>query len=264
MEPSGDLVRTPREVVVMQRAQVLLDTVLKAARIDAGHGIEHAMRVLNHMEHALRVHPRELTDNQRVTLKLAALLHDADDSKFFNSKNYENVRSVLADCLQKHPDREEITAETISAIDLVSCSKNLNNVVDAVDQWKLLVRWCDRLESMGKIGLYRAYEYTRYKHRPLYIDTTPRPTNEKELQTHISYERFANYPKIRESVSMVDHFYDKNLFLIDMTKDCPNSYINYVAGIRHAVTVKFLIDFGIHGEVDTEKIVREAELDYPR
>jgi uncharacterized protein len=60
-----------------------------------GHGYDHFVAVHNHAVSALKYEPN-LTDEQKVAVELAALLHDIDDKKLFpNNKNNENARAIL-------------------------------------------------------------------------------------------------------------------------------------------------------------------------
>ena len=72
----------------------LLSQLLSKNSIDSSHGIVHAIAVLNHSREALK--HEELSKDEIQAIKLAALLHDADDSKFFpNNTNNENTRHIL-------------------------------------------------------------------------------------------------------------------------------------------------------------------------
>src|SRR5204863_4319085 len=80
---------------------------------------------------------------------LAALLHDADDRKFFGDSNYKNARYLL----RKIPEGD--VELVVHMIDLVSTSKNGNSTPVASSGWLLIPRYCDRLEAVGKIGIER-------------------------------------------------------------------------------------------------------------
>ena len=57
----------------------------------SGHDAEHTFRVYNN---ALQIAETEQHCN-RLIVSLAALLHDADDYKLFNTKNNHNARTFL-------------------------------------------------------------------------------------------------------------------------------------------------------------------------
>ena len=59
-----------------------LRALCDAAGIDESHGVKHARAVLAHAERALAAAP-PLPPMRALALRLAALLHDADDAKYF-------------------------------------------------------------------------------------------------------------------------------------------------------------------------------------
>ena len=90
------------------------------------------------MEKALNPehHSLVLTEERMLTLKLAALLHDADDHKYFEhgSNNAETiVNDALAEVdpsqteIEDHP---KIRDDTLMMIGYVSASKNGNRIPD--------------------------------------------------------------------------------------------------------------------------------------
>ena len=65
-------------------------------------------------------------------MELAALLHDADDKKYFpKNKRYENARSIMDKVLKKKADTFDIALvkkEACEMISYVSASDNGNSV----------------------------------------------------------------------------------------------------------------------------------------
>jgi hypothetical protein len=77
-----------------------LEQLLANADVCPSHGIEHAICVMNHAQKALEAITEEITGEitEEITeaILLAALLHDADDRKFFPmNDNYQNLRQML-------------------------------------------------------------------------------------------------------------------------------------------------------------------------
>jgi uncharacterized protein len=224
------------------KARELLGGILEAAQVDAGHGIGHADLVLEHANKALQHEGLPATINHAI--RLAALLHDADDSKFFpNNTDYQNARYILDKI-----GANDLIELVIKMISLVSCSKNGNKVVKP--EWLLIPRFADRLEAMGRIGIVRCWQFTKHKDRPVFLDSTPRPCSLQEVRAVATPERFAQYTG--GSDSMVDHFYDKLLHLVGM--ETTNEYICREAQDRHLVLVNFCIQFGRAGVIDEEEI----------
>lgn len=235
----------------------LLSRLLERNKIDAGHGIDHALIVFHHAQEALKdenFFHTDLSDFPGKSLRikqarikqsilLAALLHDADDNKFFpQNKGYENARNILN---QIDLPEEQIDL-ILRMISLVSCSKNRNTLVEP--RYLLIPRWADRLEAMGKIGIYRAYVYSQYIKNPLYLPDTPRPKTMEELLFAAHPSRFENYQGV--SISMIDHLYDKVFHLANIETD--NPYFQEKIKERHQELIDFLLDFGRKGKIDED------------
>ena len=91
-------------------------------------------------------------------MRLGALLHDADDRKYFKIDS-SNAYEIMTESLKSHPAKDTIISEALEMIDYVSASSNGNNVPErAVKNPEFLwVRFSDRLESIGTIGVVRCY-----------------------------------------------------------------------------------------------------------
>ena len=105
---------------------------------------------------------------------LAIVLHEVDDHKLTDSKDYENARRIL----RKH--RCYDTDTVIEMIDLVSCSKNGNN--PAPKTWMLIPRAADRMAAIGKRGLDRMFAYGASKDRPLRVASTPKFNSVEDIK----------------------------------------------------------------------------------
>lgn len=223
-----------------------LEKILEG-KVDPCHGIEHAMIVVGHVDKALKQMASPLSANRKLAIKLAALLHDADDRKFFStSKELTNAREVLAH-LQLPPEMVDVI---LKMINLVSCSKNGNSRDGVEEEWMLYPRFADRLEALGEIGLVRCWIYTYHVSRPLFTDETPRPKSLEELRKVASPDRFAHYVTQKGKVgssSFIDHFYDKLLHIGDVGS---NPYFVGEAKVRLKVMEEFLLKFGQTGQVD--------------
>ena len=223
----------------MEKATILLQRTLEGV-VDKAHGIDHALQVVKHVDKALEVTEYQLTDVQKEAIRLAALLHDADDGKFFtDSSNASDILSEVA--------TDEVKELTLRMIDLVSCSKNGNSVVEP--DWLLYPRYADRLEAIGEIGIQRCWEYSSHVKREAFDANTKRARNPEELYEIVTYQRFNNYVKLRGKMgnaSFIDHFYDK---LLHIGKVGNNSYFNELAKERIKIMEGFVIEFGITGKI---------------
>lgn len=224
----------------IERTILQLTDLFEQANIDGGHGIDHALVTMYHATQA--ANEFDLTPEQRLAVLLAALLHDADDGKFwYNSKNAEMA-------LQPYP--EDVRKMVLEMIALVSCSKNGNNAYNG-PQWMLIPRYADRLEAMGFGGIQRAYVYTLYVNKPIHTDSTPKAYCAQDVMAHATAERFHGYLHGVISDSMVDHFYDK---LLHLNIHTGIKYIDTVMQARHKLLVDFVMDYWQqNGAMDMKK-----------
>lgn len=193
-------------------------------------------------------------------IKLASLLHDADDTKYFpNNVNFENARSIL-----KAAEIPEESCENIlDMIRLVSCYKNGNHVPDHIrenaDYQLLIPRWADRLEAVGAVGLVRCFQFNQGHHRPLSSPKSLRAQTEADVWKFATPERFDAYTASGgSSDDMISQYYDKLLHLACPPKEIVrNPYLEDQARESSKELVEMCIRFGKTGEVD-EDYVREV------
>ena len=187
-----------------------LRALCDSAGIDASHGIDHALTVLGHLEAAVAVAPETLPASRVLAMRLAALLHDADDKKYWKTANYANAAAIMA----KAGAAPAVIDDAVRMISLVSCSANGNSCpADAAAHPELLwPRWADRLEAVGEVGVVRCYLFNKKKGEPMSSESTPRPQTWEEALALATDERFAKYQASGgASASMIDHYYDKLL-----------------------------------------------------
>ena len=229
--------------------------------VEEHHTLAHSKIVLYHLNESLRYeyldnicNANDTTNLKKIlSLKCAAILHDVDDRKFFsNNKNYENARSILSK-LKEYIFANTLILHTLLDIDLivkiislVSFSENGTDMDDIppCEEWMLLVRQCDRLEAIGKPGILRAYTYSLFTNRPLYIDSTPTPKTLEELRREMTKERYLLYLSKKQSNSMIDHFFDKILFVCEDLQTSTNPYILSTSISRSNDTFSFILKFG--------------------
>jgi len=231
-----------------------LDDLLYGKKVDKGHGIDHARDVLNHVNNALSVSNTPSDETSRLAIRLAAILHDADDKKFFDTENYENAQFILDRVI---PGKNKLQKLVIKMIQLVSYTENGNsrNASCIEEDWLLYPRYADRLEAIGAVGIERCYIYNIYIGRALYLETTPRATTKEELSLIANTERYENYlnKKTAEN-TFISHIYDKVLHVAEHIIEGGNPYFVKEARERHSEVVNFVLDFGIKGEIDMQKL----------
>lgn len=227
-----------------------LGSLMESAKICVSHGVGHAIRVSVHVRRALRADTR-IPPSERIAILLAALLHDADDRKFFMAhEGLDNARRIVR---QTFPDLEDRVATIIG---YVATSKNGDSIPpEAIERpWVLWPRYADRLEASGWVGVVRCWEYTQSSKRFLYTSDTRRARTMDELSIVASKERFSAYRG--ESASMIDHYYDKLLHICPF--DSGNAYLDRQSRLRAARPMAVCLVFGEKGTVS------EFVLDYAR
>lgn len=221
-------------------AKSLLNAKLTAAGVDHTHGMDHAEAVFAHAARAVQDY-EELSEVQRNAVLLAALLHDADDAKYF--QDTENAREI-AQSAGADAETVELVCEMI---DLVSTRKNKNTTVPAEEEWKLIPRWCDRLEAMGTIGVQRCVDYAKRIRNPMRTPETAVCRTRAEVDAVATPERFAAYNG--ESASIIDHFYDKLLHLRRGITSTQSRYLMEEAERRHQVLVDYVLLYSVPAKV---------------
>ena len=222
--------------MLMQNHITDLNNILTAASVCKSHGIDHALAVLSHSINALESYDYGLNSQEELAIKFAALLHDADDIKFFpNNKNYENLRQIICD------QPNHVIDLTIRMVEIVSSSKNADNVPDDIKgkEWMLIPRFADRVEAIGLIGVERCFQYNKTKAQPLYLLDTPRVKSEDEIWQIATKPRYNSY--VGKSRSMMCHYYDK-LLRLGMF-ETSNPYLLRISRERNQVTIRFVLYF---------------------
>lgn len=225
-----------------------LDKILSENNVCQSHNTEHCVSTMSNAKKALEVSGFNLSEKEEECILLAALLHDADDRKFFpNNKNFENLKSVLIDYDEKY------LPLIIKMVDLVSSSKNGDNVPEDIKdkEWMLYPRYADRLEALGLIGIYRCFKYGLTTGNPLYVETTARPMNEEEIWLVASEERYKRYNG--KSNSMIDHYYDK--LLRASMFPIRNKFFDEQSIIRRKAQIDFILYFSNKKTINNDDIL---------
>ena len=97
-------------------------------------------------------------------MQLSALLHDADDKKYFQTdKTKANVVNIVKSAMKhcKGFEQDTILEEVLEMISYVSASDNGNTVPKRSKKNPefLWPRYSDRLEAIGPIGAVRCWQY---------------------------------------------------------------------------------------------------------
>lgn len=122
-----------------------------------GHDAAHSIRVYTNARKIAEEYPEcDLT-----VVSLAALLHDADDHKLFNTVNNMNTRTFL----KESQVADSVTERICEVINGVSFSQNRGKRPSTLEGQ--IVQDADRLDAMGAIGIARTFAYGGKVGRPL-------------------------------------------------------------------------------------------------
>ncbi|NBI58957.1 HD domain-containing protein [Lachnospiraceae bacterium] len=164
----------------------------------SGHDYWHSIRVLNTAEKISKTE-----ECNKYIVMIAALLHDTDDIKIFETTDYENARRIMSECL--------LTEDTIDqVIDIIKeiSFKGTDTTSPKSIEGKI-VQDADRLDAMGAIGIARAFAYGGNHNRAIYIP---------DCQPHINMDE-TEYRNNKGTT--INHFYEKLLLIKDMMNtDC--------------------------------------------
>lgn len=256
-----DRSRSPGGDHVVERAVERLRALCDKAGVPPSHGLDHALRVLEHADAALEApEGAALGAARRLAVRLAALLHDADDRKLFSSPkgSYPNALQIMREAGAEPLVSEEV----LRMIGLVSCSANGNSAPPEAEREPELLwpRWADRLEATGEVGAVRCLQYNREVGTALSVEATPRPRSEQEVWQLATPERFAEYQRSGgSSASMMDHYFDK---LLQVARPSPelvrNSYLQEQMERQAAPLVRVCLAFGATGQVPLDIIAEMA------
>ena len=183
----------------------------------SGHDFWHSLRVLNNAEKIAKTEKC----NEYIVM-IAALLHDTDDRKIFETKDYENARRIMSDC--------HLTEDTIDhVIDIIReiSFKGTESISPKSIEGKI-VQDADRLDAMGAIGIARAFSYGGNHNRAIHIpDCQP--------NTNMDGTEYRN-----NEGTTINHFYEKLLLIKDMMNtDCAKT----IAQKRDGYMREFLKEF---------------------
>ena len=114
-----------------------------------GHDAAHSLRVYRNALHLVDCYP----DSDKRIVLLAALLHDVDDHKLFDTEDNANARHFL--------EKQDLSIEEIDQIcciiNNVSFSRNRGKSPESIEG--KIVQDADRLDALGAIGIARTFAY---------------------------------------------------------------------------------------------------------
>ena len=183
----------------------------------SGHDIFHTKRV-----HDMSVTIQKKEGGDTNVIRLASLLHDADDRKLFNSVNYQNARKIMSE-YDIYSETQEKVVKIISQISF----KGKDSVIPDTLEGKI-VQDADRLDAIGAVGIGRAFAYGGKAGRKMYDP-------DESFKNGMSEDEY-----FRNQGTTINHFYEKLLLLKDMMNTSEGKRI---AEHRHIFMENFLKEF---------------------
>lgn len=123
-----------------------------------GHGYDHIIRVYNL---AMKIAKNYNCDTNIIAL--AALLHDVDDHKLFNTKNNANARAIM----RRNNIDDDTIEKVVNIISKISFSKGGNFKENEIEG--KIVQDADRLDGIGAIGIGRTFTFGGANGRSLFV-----------------------------------------------------------------------------------------------
>lgn len=150
----------------------------------AGHGMDHVLRV-----HRTACQIQSQTGGDRLTVELAALLHDVGDAKFY--AGVERSAEISREILNNLEVADVLIDHVAEIVDNISFRKGVDPASLSLEGQ--IVQDADRIDALGAIGIVRTIEYGASKGQPFYVS---------DIASH--------------QPSGVGHFYDKLFKLTDL------------------------------------------------
>ncbi len=183
----------------------------------SGHDFYHSMRV-----HDLARTICSEEGGDMGIVRLAAILHDTDDRKVFDTVDHANARRFM----ESESIPADIQDRVCHIISQISFKGKDTQVPDSLEG--MIVQDADRMDAIGAIGIARAFAYGGSRGRAMHVP-------DESFKADMSEEEyFAN-----EGTS-VNHFYEKLLLLRDMMN---TDTAKHMASARHDYMVGFLDEF---------------------
>lgn len=196
-----------------------------------GHGFDHVKRVC---KTAVKLAEKE---NAKIEIvKLAALLHDADDYKLFGAENAEKLTNACK-IMAKYNIVEDTQREVCQIIKSMGYSKALKGIRPQSLEGKI-VSDADMLDAIGANSVVRTLAYTLTKGSKIIFDAEIFPDSD------LSSENYTQKQRSRDG--FINHFFDKLLRLRGMlfTQSAKEEAVR-----RHEFMLEFLKQFFIENDV---------------
>lgn len=186
----------------------------------SGHDWFHIERVY---KNALYLLEQENAGDEFI-IKMAALLHDVDDWKF-SKDNMTDTSRIENFLINQNVDKNDME----KIIDIIKTLSFKGGVVDSTQSTieGMIVQDADRLDSIGAIGIARAFTYGGYKNNLIY-------------DPDVKVKEFKSLEDVKEKNTTINHFYEKLLKLKNLMN---TESAKKIAEQRHDYMENFLAQF---------------------
>lgn len=186
----------------------------------SGHDWFHIERVY---KNALYLLEQENAGDEFI-IKMAALLHDVDDWKF-SKDNMTDTSRIENFLISQNVDKNDMKKIT----DIIKTLSFKGGVVDSTQHTieGMIVQDADRLDSIGAIGIARAFTYGGYKNNLIY-------------DPDVKVKEFKSLEDVKEKNTTINHFYEKLLKLKNIMN---TESAKKIAEQRHDYMENFLAQF---------------------
>jgi uncharacterized protein len=189
----------------------------------SAHDWWHIDRVVNY---AMIIGRQEGAD--LLTVELGALLHDIADWKFSDGNTLAGPK-LAKDWLEKFKLDKSTIDKIIEIVKYISFRGGTNKHKMQTIEGKV-VQDADRLDSLGAIGIARAFSFGGYTGQPIYDPCV----------AVRSYKQFEDFREHLQENTVINHFYEKLL----LVKDRLNTETGRaIAKRRHEFMEKYLDEF---------------------
>ena len=186
-------------------------------KFDASHDFAHIERVMKNAEAIVATEPA--ASNKIV--RLAALLHDIDDSKYKTNEN-----PTAQEILETNGASVEMVQKVLACINSVSFSGGNEQAITSIEG--AILRDADRLDAIGAIGIARTFAFGGAKGRKLY-------DRDEAVRSDMSEDEYR-----KRGTASLTHFYEKMLLLKDLMVTEEGKRL---AKERHQFLLEFLQQF---------------------
>ena len=241
--------------------------------IDAGHSVNHVKKVEELTFQALKQYYEmksrsdptlktyadtyyggsesclEIPMNAVLRVMIGSLLHEVGDQKFADKTIKKPKAEIIGKVVTKvlhdyHKYSEELKTDIINMIDYCGAATWGDRIPPGSHLYELIIRWADRTEATGYIGIVRTmtFSYSKRQTYPLCRDEDEFPTTLDELEHVAPNSRWLSYSNGKKpSESGFSHYLDKIVHISG--QDVPLPYLKEMLNEGQNIVKQFVIDF---------------------